>query len=630
MRLRGRALGVALGLILALPDPARAAAGASTAGRFSATEGPVYLIGSVELRYAEPHPEHPPLEDVLDVDLALGEAADGYVGPRRGGQNVWFRLTEIAEGPPIRVYATGVRELNEQIVDELNRRGLIGVYVAPRADDIEPDTGRDLRDPGDTALHLLVYTGRAQGLRTFASGSRVGERERIDNSAHAMVARHSPVQPAGVGGRGEGDLLRREQLDEYLALLNRHPGRHVDVTFTPSRTPGGVYLDYLVAEDKPWTAYMQVADTGTDATADWQQRFGAAHFQLTGRDDVLRLDYVTGEFDEVQAVIGSYQVPVFGPRLRARVRGSWTDYEASQFGIDDGFEGRQWTAGADLLANVLQRGDLFVDASAGVRWLNIEAHNLLTPEGDESFLAPQLGLGVERARDESVLRGSLGIELGLGGSSDPDELLRLGRPDVDEDWMRLTWDVAYSFYLEPLVDRRAWSNPLTPSSSTLAHEVLLRTEGQYAFGDRLIAQVEQVFGGFYTVRGYPQALLASDSGVVVSAEYRYHVPRAFALEPEPRELPVIGRFRVAPDRVYGRPDWDLVLRGFFDFGRAIYSDAAPGEEDETLSSLGVGIELLIDRYIGLSLRLDWAVALQDVRDAEAGDSEAHFLATLRY
>ena len=109
------------------------------------------------------------------------------------------------------------------------------------------------------------------------------------------------MQPVGAGGRARGDLLFRDELDRYVKQLNRHPGRRVDVTLTPTVEPGGVFVDYLVAEDRPWTSYWQWSDTGTDATTDNRQRFGFQHVQLTGADDILRVDYVTGEFDEVNA-----------------------------------------------------------------------------------------------------------------------------------------------------------------------------------------------------------------------------------------------------------------------------------------------------------------------------------------
>lgn len=618
----------ALLLVLGAAE-AFAAAGESTRGRFSESEGPVYLVGAIDVSYAQEHPRHPPLWPLRRADLALGEAPDGFVGPRRGGTTAWFNLDELPLGPPIRIYATGVRELNEQIVAQLVELGLIGVFVAPHPEDINPATGADLREPGQATLRLQVHTGRTQGLRTFASGWRVSEAERADHPAHSDLKQNSPLQPVGAGGRGQGDLLLREELDNYVERLNRHPGRHVDVSITPTAEPGGVYVDYLIAEDKPWSLYAQYGNTGTDSTTEDRQRFGFQHTQLTGRDDVLRVDYVTGNFDDINAVLASYEFPIPGnEHLRLRTEGMWQSYDAAEFGQNGFFEGTQWNVGGDVLTNVYQNSSLFVDASAGVRWMDVESESLGITEDDQYFV-PRVGLQLQRFRQTSTLFGRLGFESNVSAIADTDaSRLMLGRVDLDDDWMRLSWDLSFATYLDPMLNGRAWNNPRTPLSSTLAHEVAVRTSGQYAFDTRLVPTVQYVLGGFYTIRGYPQATIAADSAALVSAEYRYHLPRAFLPENTPRSLPLIGNFRVAPQRVYGRPDWDLVLRTFVDWGRALYSGNVPGEDDETLMSVGLGVELLIKRW--LSLRLDYGIARKDVRDVDSGDSETNFIATIRY
>ncbi len=50
----------ALRLVRAAAD-AFAAAGESTRGRHSESQGPVYLVGAIEIFYAQDHPRQPPL-----------------------------------------------------------------------------------------------------------------------------------------------------------------------------------------------------------------------------------------------------------------------------------------------------------------------------------------------------------------------------------------------------------------------------------------------------------------------------------------------------------------------------------------------------------------------------------------
>ena len=65
-------------------------------------------------------------------------------------------------------------------------------------------------------------------------------------------------------GEGErNDLLRKNELDDYIFRLNRHPGRRVDLALSTGAEVGGVTLDYLVAENKSTYVYGQISNTGT-------------------------------------------------------------------------------------------------------------------------------------------------------------------------------------------------------------------------------------------------------------------------------------------------------------------------------------------------------------------------------
>ena len=152
---------------------------------------------------------------------------------------------------------------------------------------------------------------------------------------------------------------------------------------------------------------------------------------------------------------------------------------------------------------------------------------------------------------------------------------------------------------------------------------------QYAFGNRLVPQAEVVAGGLFTVRGHPESSVAGDNAIIGRFEYRYHVPRAFAIDPEPDEL--WGEaFRTAPQYVYGRPDWDLVLKGFLDVARVTINDRLSFESNETLVGIGVGAEFVFKR--NFNVRLDWGFALRDVDSASvnSGSNRLHVQATIMF
>jgi hypothetical protein len=597
-------------------------------------DGLRFTVTDFELLYAREHPDLPPLADLRRVEVELGVTAQGYVAPRANVPSERLRLIDVRNAPRQQFYGSAIRTINEALVHELNRRGLAGVLVLPHEEDIDPRASRDLRPPDRQSLRLVIWTGRLLEFRTFASGERVPEEERVDNPVHRRIKEASPIQP--------GDLLRKRELDEYVARLNRHPGRSVDTALSAAQEPGGVYLDYLVAESRPLRAYVQASNTGTDTTTEWRQRFGVVHTQLTNRDDLFRLDYISGNFDEVNAVFGSYEMPVWKwDWLRANVGGSWSQYDASDLAFPgSSFDGEQWDIGSQAIYTLFQKEKFFLDVFGGLRFRRVEVVNRLTPPpspGDASFFLPEVGLRAEREDEFSNFRAAVYSVFNVAAVADTSrsDINSLGRTAVnDRNFEIFYWDLFGSFFLEPLLNRAGYDDPSTPLSSALAHEIQLRTRGQHSLGNRLTPQFEGVLGGLRTVRGHNQSISAGDTSVLARAEYRFHLPRVLPIRPVPEEVPVIGGFRWARQQVYGLPDWDLILRAFFDYGRTITEGNVPGEFNDTLMAAGPGVELRILDHLILSF--DYGVALKDVKRvgappvATAGSHEFHFSGSLIY
>lgn len=599
-----------------------------------------YPVSELRLRYFREHPEHPALDDLyaLEVDLGIDDGA--YVAPREGIETVRIRVRDIGSLGVGEVSESAINQVATVIFEEFRSRGLIGVIVAPSDEEIDRETNEDLRDLDlDQSLTLDIYTGIVVQVRSIASGTRFPKEERLNNPAHARIRDNSPVQPwrpRQAGGEPAGDaadeprrdLIRRDLLDAYTLRLNRHPGRRVDIAVAPAFETGEAALDYLVAESRPLSVYFQLSNTGTKETDTWRERFGLIHNQLTNNDDILTVEYITAGFSQAHALVGSYEAPLGRlERLRWRVFGSYSKFTASDVGqAGERFTGEGWTAGGELILNVLQERQLFVDLFGGARWENVEVNNeVVSIQGREDFFIPRLGVRAERRTDEWTLEGQLAIEFSMSDVSGAgaDEMTKLGRLAPDEDWVVLQWSLGTSFFLEPLITGRDGER-----TSTLAHEIALGVRGQYAFDNRLIPNAEQVAGGLYSVRGYPESITAGDTVVIASAEYRFHVPRAFEVEEEPRTL--FGRpFRYAPQQPYGRPDWDLILRGFVDAARVVNSDRQAFESDEDMLGAGVGIELLL--YRNVSVRMDWAAAIEEIEGkVKSGSNRFHFVFTFLF
>lgn len=594
-------------------------------------DGPSYPINAFLPGYMRLHDGQPSIDSILQIEVMLGLTAEGYVAPRGDVPVVVLRLADLPERPVETYYASAIQTVLVAIRDFLVEKELMGVFVAPDPQDLN-EVGADLRGVDDATFGIVLTTGIVTELRTLASGERLDSRDRINHPLHERIRRRSPVRPLDETEAVDASLLRKDLLDRYVYHLSRHPGRSVDVSVAAALEPGGVALDYIITENRPLVLYAQISNTGTKQTDRVRERFGLLHTQFTDNDDILSFDFITAGFDDdANAVVGSYEAP-FGEndRIRWKIFGNWSEFTADQVGFfDDDFIGESWEIGGQVLVNIHQRRELFIDLVAGLRFLDVEVDNrAFAIRGEENFILPSIGLRLDRLTDWFSTQAFTRIEWNVA-SVDNAEITALGRTAPDDDWVTLQVGLSHSFYLEPALNREAWEDPSTPESSTLAHEISIDLFGQYAFNNRLVPQAESVAGGMFTVRGHPESAVAGDNVFVGRFEYRYHVPRAFSIEAEPREL--FGEpFRTAPQFVYGRPDWDLVLKGFFDVGRVTISDRLPFEDNETLLGAGIGLNFVYRR--NFNLRLDWGFALRDVDSARvnSGSNRLHVLGTILF
>ncbi|UCD74773.1 MAG: hypothetical protein JSV91_13415, partial [Phycisphaerales bacterium] len=487
-------------------------------------DGPFYPVSRFELSYAgQLHPSLPAVEEILDtVEVGLVPTPRGYVPWRPGVEPAAVPLGDLT-GETITMFSAGaIQVVLEGIRDYMTDRGYMAIHVVPAEEELDPDEGlADLR--GDrTEFRLSMITGVVSEIRTLALGKRVPMEDRINHPVHNFIKEDSPFQVTVAEGEEPANLLRRDELDNYLFRLSRHPGRRVDAAIAPAEEPLSVALDYLVTENKPLLLYAQASNTGTAQTDRMRYRFGLYHNQLTGNDDILGLEFISADFDGNNAALGSYSAKFLdSDTLRWRVYGGWSEFVASEVGFaDEEFTGESFSLGGELAWNFYQDKQLFLDLIGGARFMDIEVNNAFVfVYGEEDFFLPYIGVRAERYTEEANTIALLMLEWSMPDvtSVDEVELNRLGRLSPDDDWFTLKWDAEQSFYLEPLLNREAWQDLSDPDSSTLAHEVALRCRGQYAFDYRLIPQMEQVAGGLYSVRGYPESIAVGDTVVIGTA-----------------------------------------------------------------------------------------------------------------
>src|SRR5882672_6588321 len=522
--------------------------------RATKEDGLAYRIERFELAYVEKREGVPPLSEIMQMEVELGRTDDGYVSPRLGLPTVRFRLANASRQLFDRYYQSALLAIDTQIVRYFNAKGIIGVFVAQDPKDLDADTGADLRAPNRRAMRIMILVGVVKELRTVASGSRFATGERVNNPAHSKIRENSPLKPASMGGP---DLLRKDLIDDYVFRLNRHPSRRIDLAMSAAQEPGGVAVDYLVAEAKPWSVYAQVSNTGTKQTNEWRERVGFLHNEVTGQQDTFSLDYITATGADSQSLVATYDAPIYSfDRLRWKVYGSWSKFTASDVGLAaEEFKGDEWMAGGEVIANFYQKRELFLDAIGGVGYRHISVTNdTANTKGEGDFLEPYIGVRLDRSTEEASTFGEAQLLYGTSSSvkstdetsgTTTDTLEGLGRINADKDFVIIQAQVTHSFFLEPLLYSR-------DKFSTLAHEIYLSGRTQWAF-NRLIPQEEEVVGGLFTVRGYPESVVAGDSIFVGTLEYRFHYPRSRPFMDVEKQKRLFGKtFRWVPEAPYGK------------------------------------------------------------------------------
>ena len=182
-----------------------------------------------------------------------------------------------------------------------------------------------------------------------------------------------------------------------------------------------------------------------------------------------------------------------------------------------------------------------------------------------------------------------------------------------------------------------------PRTTKSAHEIVLRCRGQYIPSDKRVpAQFEDVMGGMFSVRGYPESASAGDSSIFGSVEYRYHFSPALLFAGEDTDLSNrskvfafrnVPNLKIEPRDVARSRRLNVTWLLFFDAGKTFTNDSDKTDTDDTLMSFGTGLDCRITRH--LSLRADWGYVMRQINDfdgsprddAEDGDQRLHLMAT---
>jgi hemolysin activation/secretion protein len=581
------------------------------------------------------------------ASLSPSSAAAGTAGvPGTPGADVTGAQIRLGDAfPGGRFAESALVAIFQAIATHYNKQGVFGVFVVVDRDDIDPQTREDYRPAGRTELRLVIWISRVSEVRSVAKGARVPPAQSVGHRVHHNIRSHSPLL-AGENNT-PGSPLYKTRLDNYLLDLNRHPARRVDAAISAGPTPGEVTLDYLVAERRPWFAYAQFSNSGSESTDDFREHLGFAYYQLTNRDDTLLLDFSTASFKGGFSTAASYDYPILYPStLRAKIYGSYSEFVAEDPRINlDKFSGHSISAGLELAWSPFHFWGFSVDFAPGFIWQTHYVNNTsIALTADTGFTAGQFAVRLDRNTEHMRTALRLIYETNFAGDTNltPFGQAALGREDTKPGYQVFQYDLSHSMFMEPLLFGEKFYTGENWRKSARAHEISLTVRGQQIVNnERVIPQKMMTIGGMYSLRGYPDSVAAGDNVIMGALEYRLHVPRLF------RPLSELARDRgddrLPPFRLlnylemhwrapglHSLPDWDFVIRLFADTGRVKTIRRMSWERDLALSSIGIGFET---QFFGhLNIRGDWGFVMNPIstadRDITRGSSQFHFSASL--
>jgi hemolysin activation/secretion protein len=493
-----------------------------------------------------------------------------------------LRKVAAAPGTAQVLSARTIRGLTEYIVFVYAKKGYAGIYVYVPSEAF--GEGKELKQG---ILPVTVIEAKVSKV-DVTNFNVAGERVEEGYLKRSVLLDWSPVRP--------GEVARRKDLDDLLNLLNLNPDRYVSAVVRRGEEPDTLAVDYNVYEANPWHWFVQLDNAGTK-DRQWTPRFGMINTNTLGFDDVLTLLYQTPldkRAGDEYSVYGSYDFPIWGPKLRLELFGGYNEFDIDGTGDVD-FLGRGTFYGGTLRHNVMQHDGWFFDVTGTVSHLTskqTQSISVFDLKADADI--NQWGIGVEIYRRTDMSDTMIRLERFEGFDGSSDDEIKYARQGSTTD---------FSIY------RAAFNH-----SRYLDEDRIQNLSGAFRYitsDERLHPSQMTAFGGMYSVRGYDEYEIVADGGILASLQYEYDLVklaqarrREAGLEPTEKDRkPFVRKF--AP-----------LL--FLDYGLARNVDAFPHEHtDQELCSWGFGAKLeLGDNFTGVVYYGYPLIATEETREGK--------------
>ncbi len=490
-------------------------------------------------------------------------------------------------------------KLSEVPLHFLKSKGFAGMVAFPDPNDIDPVSGKDLRPSGDTALVIKIWVSRLDSVAVQATGLNDREEKRITEAVTQFIEKEE----------AQGKPVTKSILSR-LKAYGTHASRSSRVLLSATDDQPGMVKAVMKVkerEDRP-NFLLSASNAGSESTGEWLFSGSYMNDQLTGIDDALTLSYISSNTGERQGVNANYYIPLLAPEVVSLGVGvGYSTYDASTFAhtlID--FEGDSVFADLSILLKPLswRNESAMVSLESGLNFENVSAFNSISGSARFTTLTPRLVLSVDSKGENRLGKTSLTLKGNLSSIDDADQLA-MGGDNTTDTYSRFifqhleNWKIGRIFAAgregeTPYLDR---------------HLMSLRFEASWALSSRRhLPQHQFITGGSSSVRGYPESLVAGDSGYLFSLEYR------------------IPYLLISGDSDEQQLAWSLVP--FLDIGATKVNDARFYESSYNLFGMGLGLEFQLP--YGAYARIDFAKPLKElsrmgtpVDGTEGGDYRVH-------
>jgi hemolysin activation/secretion protein len=496
------------------------------------------------------------------------------------------------------VSARTIQGFTQYVLSTYQRRGYSGVYVyVPR------ETLQEGKLAGDILkIAVIEFPVKSVSINAYDIEQKPRENPRLRRD---IIEQWSPVKI--------GQVVERKKIDDFINLLNLNPDRYMAATISKGAEPNSLAVGYDVYETSPWHYYIQIDNSGT-SDRQWKPRLGLINTNLTGRDDKLTLmAQIAPEkgFEDNYAYYGSYDVPIFTPRLRMTFYGG-----RSQFAVSSGagfdFVGAGYFYGSILRFNVFQVKTWFFDFTASLAHerSRINPQNFPFPsllQSNDSWNLWSVGAEVHHRDDLSNTTLAFNHYRSMNEHFRFDPILGnyAARTNLSEDFTINVYSASHSQFLNK--------------------DKIHRISGSFKFiatPDRLPPAKMTTFGGLYTVRGYSEDRIVADEGYLYSLQYefdiiKYDEAKNVTNEPktEAEKKPLLKR---------------LAPVAFIDGGRAKIVRPIAGTEKPNEDLLGIGFGLIceVGEHFEGAVYAGWP--MKTVTNTDAGDPALNASFTARW